>query len=334
MIWSIKVKLDRYILLLLAFLLFIGCEENEIPTVDISGIEVHAINVGQGDCTLIISPTGKTILIDAGNVSRGRTKVVPYLRSLGIDSLQYIMVSHFHLDHYGGLEEVLEEIPLSRYAFDHGRYYPNGDTSEAIYSYFEAVGDRRRTIRAGEGHLINLGGGVWFECIASGGNSFYVTNENDRSICIIVRYGDFSYFLGGDLSGYDTHDYRDMETLFAPLIGQVEGFKVNHHGSRNSSNPTFLKTLNAQFAVIPCGRNGYGHPHPETMERLINAGLRIYLTEGGDGSVVDNNIVIVSDGELIEIKSARGKRSLICRPSLPTLSAVEEAPEGIGFLLH
>ena len=126
------------------------------------------------------------------------------------------------------------------------------------------------------------------------------TNENDLSVVAVVRFGNFDAVMGGDLSGFKTDSYEDIETGVAPKVGQVEVYKVNHHGSRYSSNDTWLNTLKPKVGIISTGvGNKYGHPTQECLDRLHAAGIKTYWTEVGEGvepepgfDVVGENIVV------------------------------------------
>jgi len=107
-------------------------------------LEIHVINVGQGDCFLIVSPSGRKVLIDAGNTGRGAGFVLPYLKNLGIILVDYIVASHYHSDHIGGLDEVVNGIGGSSHivsaAFDRGGNYNSG----AFRDYINSIGDKKK----------------------------------------------------------------------------------------------------------------------------------------------------------------------------------------------
>jgi beta-lactamase superfamily II metal-dependent hydrolase len=249
-------------------------------------LEIHVINIGQGDCTLVKTASGKTLLIDAGANGQGNRKVIPYLDSLGVDSLQYVIATHYHTDHIGGLDEVLNNVPVSREVLDRGGRY----SSTFVTDYIDAAGDKRRTITRGE--VFELDSLTSFRCVAVNGNGRSGVSENDLSVAIVVSCGNFDYFTGGDLSGYTTGDYTDMETALAPSVGVVEAFKVGHHGSYSSTNLFFMRTLMPKAAMITVGLNSFGHPHSETITTLNNERIDYYQTATGSGAVWDGDIVI------------------------------------------
>jgi hypothetical protein len=134
-------------------------------------------------------------------------------------------------------------------------------------------------------------------------------SENDYSITLMVSFGDLDYVTGGDtdgdyeISGYN-YTYNDVESAIAPGIGQVEILRVNHHGSRHSTNQAYVNTLNPDISLISCGStNTYGHPDQDVLNRLL-ATSRVYLTERGEPSRDYGNAVIVNDD--IVIRSSDG----------------------------
>jgi beta-lactamase superfamily II metal-dependent hydrolase len=271
-------------------------------------LEIHIINVGQGDSFLIISPSGKKVLIDAGNTGRGSGFVLPYLQAHNISSIDYIVASHFHSDHIGGLDEVINGLGGNTHilntAFDRGGTYD----SSAFREYVNSVGDRRKTISSGE--IIDLGGEVSMRCIASDGNVqtgriYFGIDENARSVVLILNFHSFDMYLGGDSNSF-------VEPLLAPCAGDVDVYKVSHHGSATSSTRELLDYLKPEVSIIPVGDgNTYGHPHPDTVLRLVNMGSYIYQTETGyasppskKGEVAQGNILIITDGDFYTISGS------------------------------
>jgi len=267
-------------------------------------LTIHHINVGQGDATLIRHSNGKTVLIDAGNTGKGRNVVLPFLQTLGVTSLDCLVASHYHADHIGGLDEVIQGLsPDSiRSVFDRGSNPPL-PTTKAFSEYWSAAENTNRHYQIALGQTIELSDSVTLRCLAVDGvvlNFGEVQNsrkdENNLSLVWLLslrhstggkRYT-FKYFTGGDCGGV-TGTYADLETPLAAFAGDVDALKINHHGSRYSTNQTFLDSLRPEAVVISVGdRNTYGHPTQETLDRLQNAeSVRfIYQTETGDGGTV------------------------------------------------
>ncbi len=264
-----------------------------------SELEVCTFDVGQGNAALITSPSGMTLLIDGGDVGSGTGVIVPHLNAAGVTSLDYIIATHYHADHIGGLDEVITSVGVDHAIYDRGGSYNSTQFSQ----YVSAAGALRQTIT--DGFQIDLGDGVTATCIAVNGNGVAVTNENDRSVCTLVRYGSFEYFNGAGISGYDAYDYTDVESSVAPEVGDIDVLLVNHQASGSSSNPTFVSTLEPEVGLISVGTNGYGHPTQPVIDRFVDADCYLYLTEAGsggsvqpgEGEVVDGTIILSTDGE-------------------------------------
>ena len=274
-----------------------------------AGLQVIGIDVGQGDCTLIISPTGKTVLIDAGYTGKGTGTVLPYLQSRGIESLDYTVASHYHVDHIGGLDEVVNAIgrdSLKVAAYDRGYNY----NTLAYTQYVTAVGTKRQTMT--EYQVIDLGGGATLTCLGLNSmgrlsppydNARY--DDNNLSIAVLLEYGEFQMLLGGDLPGQNSSSYYDIESILAPRAGDVDVYKVNHHGSATSSQTTLLNATLPEACLVYVGNgNSYGHPTQAVINRLVAVNCYIYQTELGSGGtipvgkgeVANGNVVIDVDG--------------------------------------
>ena len=265
-------------------------------------LQIHFIDVGQGDGAILISPRGQTVLFDNGK--RGNCGLpVSYLEQLGITKIDYMVASHYHDDHIGCTNEVLGEFPLQVTAFDRGGSY----NSATFNKYVTKVGGKRQT--ATPGMVVTLDEGsdspvrvefVALNAATSDGQIIATTNENDLSVVAVVRFSNFDAVMGGDLSGFKTGSYEDIETGVATKVGQVEVYKVNHHGSMYSSNDNWLATLKPKVGIISTGAgNDYGHPTQDCLDRLHAAGIKTYWTQTGEGvepepglDVVGKNIVV------------------------------------------
>jgi beta-lactamase superfamily II metal-dependent hydrolase len=291
-------------------------------------LEIHHIDVGQADSTLIVSPTGKSLLFDAGEsswTSSEKARVIgPYVKSvLGCKKLDYVVISHFHVDHIGyvgngGLWHLVE-----------AQNFTVGQTLLRNYTTYlgETSGtfDNWKTYLAGSGQgklhpvtavegagQVSLGGGVSFKIVTANGNGALIPgnfsadttppSENDYSIGALISYGAFDEWLGGDLDGEyaSEFDYRyhDIELSVAPEVGDVDVYRVNHHGSDHSNSPTFLGQLDPEVSIVSVGdSNPYGHPRQAVMDALL-ATSDVYLTERGDpttnigAAVVAGNVVV------------------------------------------
>jgi beta-lactamase superfamily II metal-dependent hydrolase len=269
-------------------------------------MEIHHINVGQADATLIKSPTGVTMLIDGGNTGNGTNIIRPYLTSLGITSLSYVVCSHYHADHLGGLDEVINGMGASNIGsvYDRGSDAPL-PTTVAFNDYVTAANSTGRRYKVALGQILDLGGGVTIKCVATDGeviNYGIVPNatgsENDLSVGWRLNYNSFQYFTGGDLGG-ETSYYADNETPLAPQVGDVDVFKINHHGSQYSTNQTFVNTLKPEVGIIPVGTNTYGHPTQVVLDRLAAANCYMYQIATGSGGTIPSGKGVVANNNVI-----------------------------------
>ncbi|MDP2207964.1 MAG: fibronectin type III domain-containing protein [Bacteroidota bacterium] len=269
-------------------------------------LEIHHINVGQADATLIKSPTGITVLIDGGNTGNGTNIIRPYLTSLGITYLNYVICSHYHADHIGGLDEVINGMGASNIGavYDRGRDAPL-PTTVAFTDYEIAANSTGRRYKVALGQVLDLGGGLTMKCVATDGEvlNFGVVpgatgSENDLSIGWLLNFNTFQYFTGGDLGGEST-SYADNETPLAPQVGDVDAFKINHHGSQYSTNQTFVNTLQPEVGIIPVGTNTYGHPTQIVLDRLDVANCYIYQTATGSGGTIPSGAGVVANNHVI-----------------------------------
>jgi len=265
-------------------------------------LAVHCINIGHGDCTLIISPSGTTMMIDAGPpYMASKSHLCDYLDSLDIDTLDYFIATHYDYNQVGGIDTLLKDGIVIDTLYDRGWWYCMDFYRD---TYDKIVEDFRHTV--GDDQIIDLGGGAVARMVCVNGNGLlnepYVdrdcdggsNDENDFSIGLVVDYLDFEFFVGGDLPGYTDGGYRDIETSVAPEIGDIEVYQVNQHGSSHSTNPFFLETLNPEVSVLSVGNNAT-LPDPEVVARLL-AVSTLYQTQDNDGNDIDGDIVITTAG--------------------------------------
>lgn len=275
-----------------------------------SKLEIYLPDVGQGDATLLRSPGGKTLLIDAGPPSAGRERLLPLLRELKVEKLDALLVTHYDLDHLGGVPSLLagedgevgtgDDIRLD-FAYDRGGV--PWDNSPGYGGYLSALaeaGAQRRTLEAGQG--LALDDALKIRCLAANGAvanfggsaatvdltpATYSGKENAASIALLLEYGNFRYLTAGDLTGGGSLDgflTPDVESLLAESTGRVDVVHANHHGSLSSSNASFVEATAPGAILIQAGKdNAYGHPHPEVLARWRAIGAEIYSTAEGTG---------------------------------------------------
>ena len=240
-------------------------------------LQVHYIDVGQGDSTLLICGD-QAMLIDAGNNNKGTT-VQLYLQKQGIDALDYVVGTHPDADHIGGLDVIITK-------FDCGTIFMP-DVSNDTNTYRDVLDamkykDYSVTV-PGVGDTYTLGDAT-FTILAPSRNYMEM---NNNSIVIRVEHGENTFLFVGDAA---EESEADMLVSGLPLQAQV--LKVGHHGSSSSTSKAFLDVVYPDYAVISCGRdNSYGHPTAETLTTLREAGVQVFRTDE------QGSIVVTSDGQ-------------------------------------
>jgi beta-lactamase superfamily II metal-dependent hydrolase len=227
---------------------------------------VSFIDVGQGDGVLVQSG-GESYLLDAGKAQAG-PKVVDFLRSRGVESLNGIVVSNPDADHIGGFEDVLD-------AFEVANVYLSGDPkgTSTYNSFLHAVWDEgSEVVESRTGMRMNWGS-TTADVIAPPPDKLF-SETNDNSVGILLTHGSARVLLAGDAEK-KSEEYMSNGSYTGPLTV----LKVTHHGSNTSSTPLFLNSFKLEIAVIQVGAdNSYGHPTPQTLERLQKTGARSSAT--------------------------------------------------------
>ena len=248
------------------------------PTPPDTVLRVTFLDVGQGDAVLVQAPEGQTALIDAG-----RGDIVPLLREMGVSQIDLMVATHPHADHIGGMARVIESIPV-RFFMDNGEPHTTATYRGLIaalqarpeITYLEAT---PRTISLGSATLEVL------PLLPRG-----TTEHNDRSISLVLRFGDFTALLSGD------SEVRQLTHLVG--LGAVPALtllKAAHHGSDNGFTWSFLQAARPRVVVISVGRNSYGHPRREALDAYAATARETFRTDllghlqvrgYGDGSYV------------------------------------------------
>ena len=252
--------------------------------VPMDGLYVHYIDVGQGDSELVCC-NGEYMLIDAGEPDASDA-VLEYLDRHGIDKLDYLVCTHSHSDHCGGLDAVVESLEVgtvftSPYAGDSPSYeiFTDAVYDAGLELTVPVLGE---SYRLGEASFSFIGPLEDYD------------NLNDDSLVMRLEYGDTSFLFTGDMT---SKAEKDLINDGADLRCDV--LKVGHHGSSGSSCYQFLYEAQPGIGVISCEKgNSYGHPHEETLSRLNDADVTVYRTD------LEGSIVIFSDGMKVERKAA------------------------------
>lgn len=251
-------------------------------------LEVHHIDAEHGDATLIISPASGVALVDSGRWTNC-SNVVDYVEGLAITEIDYSFATHYDADHIGCLDDLVDAGVDVRACYDRG-----GSADTAAYQeYVAACGDRRETATAGQ--AVALAGGVSITVVALNGAGVSTSEENALGLVLLLSYGEFDEVLAGDLTGEEP----DIESVVAALVGDVEVYHVNHHGSRYSSNDNWLDATAPEVGIISVGTNAYGHPSADALERLHDHGVKTYWTNLGSGAAPDPAWDRVADGAVV-----------------------------------
>ena len=251
------------------------------PSADPGDLEVHLIDVDQGDSILVVSPDGFVLLVDSGGGGHA-DEIEAFLGTLGLDEIDYTLVSHLHEDHLGSMDDVLAAHPEVVACFDHGGWY----STNAYGDFVDAAGARRQALEVGDD--IDLGPGVSADVLHADTGA---GNENLNSVVLRLIHGEVSMLLGGDC------ETSGCEDQFDP--GPIDVYKVHHHGSEDSSSAPLLNSMLPSVALIPVGEgNSYGHPDPQTLSRLNSVGAAVYRTDW------DGDLSVVSDGTSVQVTTA------------------------------
>lgn len=285
------------IILIIAALLYrpvqrwIGHGEESVQTqADGNQLTVSYIDVGQGDATLI-RKGAFSMLIDAGKNEKGTT-VVEYLKKAGIAKLTVLVGTHPDSDHIGGMDDVLEQIPVETV------YLPAAEKETKTYHEVEealAAADKEaRMPEIGKEYLYDNNVLVRFL-----GPQRDYKGANDNSLVVQLAYGRNRFLFMGD-----AEEQAEKDILNKNYDLECDVLKVGHHGSYTATSNDFLQVSNPTYAVISCGEgNSYGHPHAEVLAKLEDEDVQIYRTD------TMGTVTAVSDGKQVQLSTedAEGK---------------------------
>ena len=286
-------------------------------------LEVHFFDVGQGDSALIVSPTGKTVLIDGGP-PEAAAALTQRMTQLVHRPLDLVVLTHPHLDHAGGLLSVLQKLGARRY-MDPGFAHPSAVYESLLHFVKENVPETaspevdpehpEKPLRIG------IGGGATLSVLwpRRPEEAFFRNTRSDanaNSIVLRLSYGKTAFFFAGD-----AEQETEERLLKWPLRDlRADVLKVAHHGSRYSSSEAFLAAVHPSIAVVSVGvGNEYGHPTREALQRLEDVGAQLFRTD------VNGEIRVTSNGKQVEAQvvtphecpprvATRGHRAPRCTP--------------------
>lgn len=258
-----------------------------VSLADTNQLEVHHINVGQGESIYIEFPDGTDALIDAGKSNYGDT-VVNYLKSQENNmDLEYLIATHPDADHIGGMQSVFKDLNVKNFIYPKDAPHDSKTWANVL------------SLASSEGCNIQDGKtGIAFDI--GGASMKFIQPEkdysdnNEDSIVTYLDYNNTEFLFTGDM---ESSTEKDM--VSQGIVPNVDFMSVPHHGSKTSSTPTFLSVADPEYAVCSVGANSYGHPAPEVIQRYTDIGAKVYRTD------VDGNVVIKTDGVSSEINGSR-----------------------------
>lgn len=284
-------------------------EENEII---VNGeLEVHFIDVGQGD-SILIKQGDTNMLIDAGERHKGGD-VLAYLAKQDVATLDYIIGTHPHSDHIGGLPDVIDALEVKNIILPDKSH--TTQIFEKLLNSISNKGLRITTPNVGDEYLL---GEAKFTIISPSGNSY--SNLNEYSVSIRLEYGENSFVFTGD-----AEKIAENEMVNSGLDLSADVLKAGHHGSNTSNTDSFLDKVDPDYVVIQVGEgNKYNHPDKDIIEKFERRNIEVYRND------LHGSVVVTSDGKNIKIKSSKdkvitestSKTSLenTSKPSIPTKS--------------
>lgn len=252
-------------------------------------LKITCLDVGQGDGILVRTPDNRNYLIDGGSSNRselGRYCILPALKSMGISCLDGIFISHTDKDHISGVQELLEYMEKNLTVIRAGYLIlPDWEDPPQAWTDLAETAAKAgvKTVTGAAGDIIRSGEAafsiLWPESKAKG------SDVNEEAMVMELTYGDFRMLFTGDI-GADT----EKKLLSAGRLNDIDCLKVGHHGSGYSSSEAFLKELKPELSIISCSStNTYGHPSPETIQRLEDCGSRIEYTMKNGAITLETN---------------------------------------------
>lgn len=242
-------------------------------------LEVHFMDVGQGDSILVRSEE-ENMLIDAGT-NEDEEMVVSYLKKLGIEHLDYVIATHPHIDHIGGMDAVMENFSVGICFMPQETY-----SSDSYNDVMEIVQEQEILISHPDSQERYEIGSGQFVFITPDSNNQY-EDVNDSSLGIRLTNGKHSFLLCGDIS-----TSIENQILDSGILIRSDVMKLNHHGSSDANSWDFIKEVSPSYVVVTCGRrNEFGHPHEKVMKRIKKSGAGIFRTDR------QGTVVFFSDGK-------------------------------------
>lgn len=285
----------------------------ETPKAEYTDMRIHFIDVGQGDSIFLELGNGQTMIIDAGNSYNAR-QIVGYIKDIGCSEIDYVVATHPHSDHIGGMATVLQNFKI-------GDMYMPGQahTSATFENLVDVISSEGITLhRAKAGVNVLNSDKIKIDILAPFDEEY--SNLNNCSAVVRVKYGNTVALFTGDAE-------QEIETKLLNAGIDADILKVGHHGSDTASSISFISAVTPKTAVISCGKsNSYGHPHYETLARLDNAGADVYRTDEV------GTVIVTADME--KNISVDKKASAIKENAPPVVTVTQQPKEDANMMVN
>ncbi|MCT4584323.1 MAG: MBL fold metallo-hydrolase [Peptostreptococcaceae bacterium] len=271
-----------YILfVIIFFVIYLFCFPISSTNNRIPKLELHFIDVGQGDCTLIITPNKSTILIDSGTENQ-KERVIKYLNKENIKKIDLLIGTHSDSDHIGSMDKIIKNFEIKKFTMPN-YFDKNKDFIEIINICRKK---NLNIIKAHKNMSFSFDNNISIKFLNPDNDE---SNANNSSIASLIKFKNNSFLFLGDIDSKE-----EMQLLEKYPNLKVDMLKIAHHGSKNSYNNYFYNTIQFKIALISCGyENKYNHPHKIVLERLYILNKYIFRTD------LQGNIILKSDGSKI-----------------------------------
>ncbi|NLM19940.1 MAG: DNA internalization-related competence protein ComEC/Rec2 [Clostridiaceae bacterium] len=266
--------------------------------------QICFLDVGQGDCCLLVTPERNCILIDGGIPGQGYRTILPALNYFGITKIDYAIISHLDSDHYGGIVDLLELRRIEQIIFPDSNYDRNNNNTyiesnntakinrQSLCDMCNKNGVKYQTVKQSD--IVVLEPLIdEIEILAPAPHLTRETqDQNNHSLCFVLEIAGLNLIFTGDLN-----NVSEQNLLSKYQFAKIDVLKVAHHGSKYSTSDRFLRAIDPELAIISVGKNYYGHPAPELLERLTQHNIKIKRTDLNGAimlELVDNQWHIVT----------------------------------------
>ena len=297
---NIKRNFFEILILLLAFLIFNNQdkiknlfnqnnnqEQNQNSNINTNNdlLKIHYLDVGQGDSIFIELPNNETMLIDAAESNQSEN-IINYLKNLNYQKIDYVIGTHPHTDHIGGLKDIINTFEIGKI------YMPKVvSTTKTYENLLQTIKDKNLKINTAKAGTTIIDTDTLKINILAPNNDTY-TELNNYSVVTKITYGTTKFLFMGDAEKLSENEIKEEVT--------ADVIKIGHHGSNTSSGLNFIKKVNAKYGIISVGLNNkYNLPKEETITNWENSGTKIYLTS------TNGTITAISDGTNIKIESEK-----------------------------